>query len=519
MTKKRLCIVGGGPSAIGLFWSLAQDRSTRDAWEVTIVHDQPNLGGHCLTVDVPWKGSSYPIDIGVQLTCDLLNPNVSAMLATGDFPARVPIRDAGTLKLGCGFPRDAQGNQQNWGNFPQYQQGSQFALWNKPGMAADCAELESFILVSPAVGYFEKTLGEYFNNPPHWMPAYQDLADFKYFFVDPYMSIINGYGSANLDQMMFAELFPLFGRFPFFEGPLASFSVPGNGWKRFVKGASSWVQAMYDLASAAMTTTLMTSTSVKAVYPDQSGQVFVDWGETPVQSFDKVVMTTDMYTNANLLNNPNNHYWSSVFAGPVTAFLPGLQAGTCYIHSQAENILSPDLMNQEEVMQFTSYWGNGLPDSYTTYIQKNIVGAGADGLYVTMYGPTPNAEHVPSPSNVIYEQEFMHGMWSPSYATPAKTGLHTTLPRVLARAARTCRSVAFRRWARRAASSSVSRKAASPDWRWPLPRPIRISQCSRSEPAGFKPGPSRFSSASRYHRTASSGARLASARSAAWRAY
>jgi protoporphyrinogen oxidase len=49
MSTQTVCIVGGGPAGIGLLWALAQDVNLRDVVAVTVVHDQPELGGHCST--------------------------------------------------------------------------------------------------------------------------------------------------------------------------------------------------------------------------------------------------------------------------------------------------------------------------------------------------------------------------------------------------------------------------------------------------------------------------------------
>ena len=66
--KKQLCIMGGGPSGVGLLWTLAQDPGIRAEWAVTIIHDQDHWGGHRLTFDVtnPNTGKPVAVHIGVQ---------------------------------------------------------------------------------------------------------------------------------------------------------------------------------------------------------------------------------------------------------------------------------------------------------------------------------------------------------------------------------------------------------------------------------------------------------------------
>src|SRR5262249_7549564 len=151
------------------------------------------------------------------------------------------------------------------------------------------------------------------------------------------------------------------------------------------------------------------------------GRVHVEWtsadGVSHDAAFDKVVLTTDMNTNANLLNNPNNaQYWNAVYKDHIAPELWNLQPGACYIHSDPD-VLAPALRPlQQEVLQFTAYWYSS-PDypyydmfkSFTTYIQANLLAnPAAAGLYNTMYGyiPDPEQDKLPDPSKVIFHQEW-----------------------------------------------------------------------------------------------------------------
>src|ERR1700730_5622342 len=135
-----------------------------------------------------------------------------------------------------------------WGVVPAYQQGPLFQLWSESGIATDCAQFQTIIAVSPMVGYLMQTLQWYLDNHSSSPFPYQNVTDFVTYFVDPIMNIINGYGAPNLDQITFADVLPIFGRIPGFDGPLGRWSCPRISWQRLWKAASSWVQAMYNPA-------------------------------------------------------------------------------------------------------------------------------------------------------------------------------------------------------------------------------------------------------------------------------
>ena len=437
MPTQSVCIVGGGPAGIGLLWALAQDAGLRDALAVTVVHDQSVLGGHCSTYTVtnPNTGADVAVDIGVQCISPLVNPNVSAVLQSGAFPELAPVVDAPPLTLSCAFPaRD--GLPMYWGNFPEYQQGPLFQLWNESGIAGDCAQFQTVIAISPVVGYLTQTLQYYLDNHASSPFPYENMADFVTYFVDPIMNIINGYGAPNLAQITFGDVLPIFGRIPGFDGPLGSWSVPGVGWQRFEKGASSWVQALYDVAVGLFDTPVVLHTAkATAVWldpTDESGQVYVATADDPAgTAYDKVVLAVDMWTCADLLSCPQNQgYWDNLYSVPLdkaTAWSM-LQAGTCYIHAD-QSVIAPDLLPlSQEVAQFNAVNATqqspfDIDTAYTTYLVENVRGGdpSAKGLYVTMYGPEQGTV---VPSNPLVTETFTHGMWLPTYMLDSKKAMH-----------------------------------------------------------------------------------------------
>jgi len=221
---------------------------------------------------------------------------------------------------------------------------------------------------------------------------------------------------------------------------------------------------MADVALENAAATILTSCCAQAVSTDPgTGAVTVEWddakGEKHQATFDKVVLTTDMWTNALLLNNPNNqHFWEALYEKyigysekyegpkPPSAQLCNpqnakygpkpvwpLMWGMCYIHTDS-SMLSPDLMQQEETLQFNSYYAPGtnggnydLSKTFTTYIQKNVLGdPDAEGLYLTMYGYVPDekTEKTPDPARVLFQEPWTHGKWTPAFMSGAKGELH-----------------------------------------------------------------------------------------------
>ena len=64
--KRRVCIIGGGATGVALLWTLSQNEKARREWDITLLHNQPELGGHSLTYPVEHNGKTLNLDIGVQ---------------------------------------------------------------------------------------------------------------------------------------------------------------------------------------------------------------------------------------------------------------------------------------------------------------------------------------------------------------------------------------------------------------------------------------------------------------------
>ncbi len=450
MTNK-VCIVGGGASGVALLWALSQD--PKQSWDITLIHNQPALGGHSYSPAVQWKGKSFNVDIGVQFISPFLYPNVHDMLKKPEFSSRVALTNYDSLKIACSFPRGPQNNVLNWGNFPNYQpgggnpNGSQFALFDAD-MMFDCQMFQDFLEVAIAPEFANMTLADFFKNPPLGM-VFRNSQRFQDYFLKPYLSIINGYGNALMDSTILADLWPLFAYIPLEKTPQGSFTRPGTGWQRFTHGAQSWVQAMADVAQSLAPSKILLNTNVLSVWTDSAtAKVTVSYKTDPTavissQVFDKVVLTTDMWTNSTLLNNPQNAYfWNSLYEKyvgyPVSAQHPtpvwDLMWGKCYIHTDS-SVLSPDLRLQQETLQFTAAYAPGNADgnydltkTFTTYMQKNLLNdPAADGLYLTMYGYVPDAskDKIPAQSTWLTEPiVWTHGKWTPAFMGGAKGNLH-----------------------------------------------------------------------------------------------
>ena len=428
MAKKELCIVGGGPAGVGLAWAMSQDPAIAAQWKITIIHDEDQVGGHCATYPVPnpVTGKTVPVDIGVQCVAPLINPNVSLMLTEPAFTKGAPVVDAPPLKIACAFPQ-RNGQPMNWGNFPKYQQGPLFQLYSEPGMVKDCQQLQDFMkdFFDFDKNWAGKSVQDWLNAPvggPLTNPT-----DFTWYFVDPYMSVIMGYGRPDLSEILFEDLLPIFGKIPEYPGPMGSWTQPGVGWQRWVKGARSWVQTMYDVASQSVEIDFAKSSKATAVWLDlnnRTGPVTVAYPEFPNgKAFDKVVLTTDMQTNAGLLKNPNNAAaWQALYQDVLSPQRWNvLQGGTCYIHGDT-SILSPELLSLgHESVQFTAYHSTvdakpgepyNLDTTYASYFVENVrQDPAAKQMYVTMYGPNQPQDTLPK--NPYVTKPFIHGLWLP----------------------------------------------------------------------------------------------------------
>lgn len=434
----KACIIGGGVAGVGLLWTLSQPDQPGQEWDVTLIHDGGELGGHALTVPVPSKDDpKVLVDTGVQFFISLLYPNIEALVNHEGIKDRVPVARYDQLKVACGFPR-REGKPQNWGNFESYRGGEQFGMYTE-AMYEDAKRFQDFIDVSLILGYAGKTLDEYFNG---LSVPYLAQEDFVAYFVDPYLSIINGYGASLGNQVKFEDLFPLFANLPGRYPGLGSFTEPGSGYRRFVNGASSLVQALADQAQQLKTSHVWLDSTVLGVTVPETlpGPIEVSWGsgKAPVvtDSFDKVIFTTDMGATRTFLDtSANSKIWEGLYSKYLSAEQWPLLPGKCYIHTDVE-MLSPDLREQEETLQFTAFYAptDKVPyyemfKTYTTYIQKNLHPGNpdADGLYLTMYGYIPDeskGDKVPDPDKVIFSEDWTHGMWLPTFMMDAKRGLH-----------------------------------------------------------------------------------------------
>jgi hypothetical protein len=420
-STKKVCVIGGGATGVSLLWCLSQDVAARQQWHVTLIHDQERLGGHSLAIPVTRGGRTFPIDIGVQFICPPWYPNVTVMLRRPEFGS-VAMSDCDNLRISCAFPRGPDGGPRNWGNFRDYQGTERFALMTQK-LREDAATFERTVNRALFRGLANTTLEAYFANTSD---RYLDKDEFITHCLWPYLSIINGYGAHLMEETAFLDVIPLFAKLPFFKSPLGSFTGLGRGWRRFTHGATSWLDAMEAAARRHTLPAIVSNSKVRSVWIDRqdNNHVWVEWqdqhGACFQDRFDKVVFTTDMWTNAELLNNPRNEQlWRSVYSKYVDKPHWPLHPGLCYIHTDP-SILSPDLRDQKEILQFTAYYSPAatfpyydLTKSFTTYIQKNLLDdPGADGIYVTMYGyvADPRTDKVPAEQEVVFRQEWRHGM-------------------------------------------------------------------------------------------------------------
>ncbi len=424
MTQK-VCIVGGGASGVALLWCLAKaQQQNSGSFEITLVHDDlvyqngepqpgiPSLGGHSRTVPVTVNATTYWIDLGVQMIAPVMYPNLMSMLKLPQF-ATVTM-DAVPLKVACAFPGTTQGGPaQYWGNFSDYQNTSLYQQG-----AADANTFEALLKAQPGMMLSLQSLLD------AEAGLFNDLPTFETYFLDPYLSIMNGYGSALLGEIYVPEVAFLF------DQGYASFTNWSSDFMRFHFGAMQWVQAMATDAVNSMpggAVTILTGATVTEVYPSTNGP-FVTWEvggqlQNPEQ-FDAVVLTTDMGTNGTLLDNSSNPLWS-FYEQYVGQGVWGLVPGFCYLHQDA-SILAPGMPSPpEETLQFTAYWSTqekpfDLTTSWTTYSYKNLMSVTDPSFeyYLTMYGFDPTqVQGTPIPKNPIAPtpMNWTHGMWLPSF--------------------------------------------------------------------------------------------------------
>lgn len=457
MAKRKIGVIGGGATGCALIWALSKDE-TKHLVEMTLFHDEDEVGGHSKTINV-WfddagKGQTsappagkqvYPVDIGVQFVCPTLYPNLYKQLALPEFKGTVNLTPHAELKISGSF-----GPTLNWGNFPDYQTGPRF---------------------SPCYDYSTRRLAKEFQSDMKWAPftpldgitfstnmeqylAIEGVAwstNFFRYLLIPYLCIINGYGTGDLLETTFEDLFPIFTKIPGIQekGPYASFTEPGKGWDRFTEGSSEWTEAMANYATTMGSTTLKLGMSAVAVYPRADGKVIVESSPTAdleiartnpmhvvpktIDEFDEVILTTDMTTNRALLDNPMNPLYGSqkdYISEDKFALIPGV----CYIH-QDDECLSPYLRDKKEDGQFVgSYSWDDTPEnnfynlpydlstSFQTYLMKNILGTPVD-CHVSMYAEIAGAK-LPDPAKTIHKKTWRHGRWVASFFDKAKKELH-----------------------------------------------------------------------------------------------
>ena len=441
MTAETVCIIGGGATGAALLWCLAQDEQARSETTVTLIHDGVEVGGHSLTVPVTHGKKTFYVDLGVQLISPMIYANVHLMLGLDEFARAVPMTDYDELKLACAYP-DLNGAPRNWANFDAYQGDPLFALYS-PQMRENSHRFQLFLETAAFRGWAGKSVQDYFAAADGYGSP-QDQQDWIDYFLWPYLSIINGYGAALMDQTLVGDLIPFFMTLPGFDTPLGSFTKPGRGWQRFTHGAQSWVQAMVRIAQALTPSTVLTGCTVTEIVTPQSGdmrpQVF--WtdsdGGKHNETFDKVVSTLDMQTNASLLQQ--SPYWAGVYKDHIDPSVWSLQPGACYIHTDP-TVLAPRLRNgdgqkgfEQETLQFTAtsapqkdYPYYDLYKTYTTYIQANLLGdPDAAGIYNTMYGyiPERGVDTMPDPDSIVHSSPWIHSKFAPSYAADAKKTLY-----------------------------------------------------------------------------------------------
>lgn len=429
---RSICVIGGGATGLSLLWCLTAQHKRIGPLALTLLHDGDTLGGHSRTLHPEIGGRTYPVDVGVQYVCPLLYPNLYRQLERPEFQS-VALSTNDEIRLAATFTP-----QLNWGNFPAYQRGPLFAQLYTDANVAAATRFQRDVELAPLAGRLHWTIDEYL--------AQAGLPEaFVDYFLMPYLSIFNGYGDDHqLRLATFEDLWPLFTRVPTFDpGPLAAFTRPGLGWQRFRDGAGAWIDAMAHFA-VARGATIHTGATASAVWPDAGGDgVWVAWGNplrgdvTPPQRFDAVVLTTDMTTNRQLLNNPNNPYYDSpnqpVTQAPwISAEAFPLNPGSCYIHQDVE-VLSPDVRMQQEIVQFTANYsppaaggGDRLPydmgTAYSTYLVHNMVPGLPEPVFVSMYG----CDSAPRPPDrqLFPPVQWRHGRFLGSFMYGSKRNLH-----------------------------------------------------------------------------------------------
>lgn len=438
---QRICIIGGGAAGIGLAWSLARATElglNAASYDITVVHDQDSIGGHSWTQPGVKVGNrTVNVDCGVQAIAPKWYPVTMSMLDLDEF-AGVGVTPL-EMKIACVFPDGGTADFKYWGNFGSYLDTPLAA-----GARNDCQVFQDLLAAKLSLGWglslaetvdklIEDNADKFTNGDP---------THFVTYFLDGYMSILNGYGNALLDELIVGDLAALW------DLGYADFLAPIEDYGRFEQGAMEWVKRMWTLTVDKLgqsNVTLRTSTRVVELWPDTgSGPTIVTEpteGGAPSapESFDIVVSTVDMRGNANMLENVNNPLWESVFEPAIgtpsvdnyyATSVWKLNPGFCTLHQDASFVADTP---REEVMQFNTLPGRkgdgtgfDLANSYTTYIVSNLNGIRgvdpADDWYVTMFGFVPDEDKRPKKS--LWSSPWTHGMFLPTFYTEEKLRFH-----------------------------------------------------------------------------------------------
>ena len=427
-----VCVIGAGASGVGLLWSLAmaqQQGQTLQPLTITLIHDQAVVGGHSHSEEVTMGGKQVHIDCGVQMIAPKMYPATLSMLALPDF-AGVHLQDV-PLKISAVFP-EQDGTVPYWGNFPEYQHTPLFQSGKQ-----DCETFADLLKAKASLGYGIELIESLQTMLDKNQDRFTDQSQFITYFLDGYMSIMNGYGNALLDTVIVADVAPLW------DLGYASFTEEVSGYGRFQDGADSWVNQMWTVASQHFSGALTAqfNTQVTKLYPSDSGPV-VEWvrDNTPgTATFDVVISTVDMHTNSQILNVPENALWAEVYADTVGAVQPGkvattvwpLQPGFCALHKDPSLLATHDGPSRLETLQFNAQVGatgqNGgfdLSKTFSTYIESNLMGIPVsdpnEDFYLTMYGYVPDEQ----PNNIVWSSDWNHGMWLPSFMVDQKLNFH-----------------------------------------------------------------------------------------------
>lgn len=430
-----ICVVGAGASGVGLIWALAMAQRlghTTDQYNITVVHNQSDVGGHSISQEVVLDGKTVHVDCGVQLLAPKMYPATLSMLALPDFVDTVKTEPL-PLKIACIYP-PKDGVDQYWGNFPEYQSTELFESGKHD--AEVFAELVMPRLSASFAFELRDSLAKLLDNN---VQEFANQKQFVTYFLDGYMSIMNGYGNALVNEVLVADIVPLW------DFGYASFTEEVTGYARFTDGADSWVRQMWKVATDHFGDNLTGcfDANVEKIYPSDAGPTVVwadEKGSLTPRSFDIVVSSVDMHTNSTLLNVPENALWSEVFEPSIgsttglhveTAVWP-LLPGYCALHQDPTVLAQHSGPSRLETLQFNGQVGaiDGGPKfdllkSFSTYIVSNLMGipgvSEEDDYYLTMYGYDPGED---KPKNIRWESSWNHGMWLPTFMVPQKMHFH-----------------------------------------------------------------------------------------------